>query len=190
VRSIGLAWSGTRYAGGSYEGGDLTDLGVELLAEMRRLGMLLDVAHLSEQAFWSALDYWDGPVTYSHGIVRHYLPAARALGDDQIMALAERGGVVGISAYNEFFVRNLRGAVPTLEDMVDAIEYVCDLTGSCDHVAIGSDADGGFGAESAPIDTVADLQQIPTMLADRGYSAAQIDAITHGNWLRVWREVL
>ncbi len=190
LRNVGLAWSGTRYTGGSYEGGGLTDLGVELLAEMRRLGMLLDVAHLSEVAFWQALDHWDGPVVYSHGIARHYLPTERALSDDQVCALAARGGLVGIAAYNGFFEQNRRGVVPTLDDLVDAIEYVCNLTGSCDHVGIGSDADGGFGAEMAPVDTVADLQQIPALLADRGYSTVEINAIMHRNWLRIWRGAL
>jgi membrane dipeptidase len=190
LRHVGLAWDNTRYAGGSMIGGGLTDLGIELLAEMRRSGMLLDVAHLSETAFWQALEHWDGPVVYSHGIVRYYFPYERALGDDQVRALAERGGLVGIAAYSGFFEQNRRGVVPTLDDLVDAIEYVCDLTGSCDHVGIVSDADGGFGAEMAPIDTVADLQRIPVLLADRGYGAAEIDAIMHGNWLRIWREVL
>lgn len=193
LRGVGLAWGRTTYAGSSSEPGELTDQGVRLLNEMSRLGMILDVAHLAETAFWQAIDLWNAPLVYSHGNSRYFLPSERGVSDDQIRAIAERSGLVGIGVYGGFYVQHLtRAEQVTLADMVNAIDYVCQLLGDCDHVAIGSDSDGGFGAESAVsgIDTVADLQKIPQELALRGYLPAQIDAITHDNWLRIFKDAL
>jgi membrane dipeptidase len=193
LRSIGLSWGRTRYAGGNDEQGDLSALGVSLLAEMARLGMLLDTAHLSEVAFWQVLDYWTGPLVYSHGNLRHFLPTERGLTDDQVRVIAERGGLVGLGVYEGFYRQNLVSTGnPSLDDLVAAIDYLCQLTGSCDYVALGSDSDGGFGAELSlsDVDTIADLQKLPEKLTQRGYLPAEIDAITHNNWLRVLRGVL
>jgi membrane dipeptidase len=193
LRSVGLSWGRTRYAGGNEEPGDLTELGAALLVEMARLGMLLDAAHLPEAAFWQAMDYWSGPLVYSHGNVRHFLPTERGLTDDQVRAIVERGGLVGLGVYEGFYRQNLVSAGrPSLDDLVAAVDYLCQLTGNCEHVALGSDADGGFGAELSLSDvgTVADLQKLPEKLALRGYQPADIDAIMHTNWLRVLRRVL
>ena len=193
LRSIGLAWGRTQYAGSSSEAGELTLPGVQLLNEMKRLGVLLDVAHLSEDAFWQANNLWEGPLVYSHGNSRYYLPTERGVSDDQIRVIAERDGLIGIGVYNGFYAQNVitPGQV-TVEDVANAIDYVCQLTGDSLHAAIGSDADGSFGAESAPlgIDTVADLQKIPAALIQRGYQPADIEQIMNGNWLRVLRYFL
>lgn len=193
LRGIGLSWSaGTQYCGGNDAPGDLTNLGHELLAEMAALGMLLDTAHMSEQAFWTALDVWgDGPVAYTHGIPRLFLDAERALSDEQITALVERDGVVGVSPYDYFFGRRrISPHEVTVEDVANALDYVCQVAGDCTHTVIGSDVDGGFGAESSPLDTVADLPQIGAALARRGYTQDEIAAILSGNWLRLLRRVL
>jgi membrane dipeptidase len=191
LRGIGLSWGRTQYAGSSSEAGDLTELGVALLNEMKRLGIVLDVAHLSESAFWQAVNVWDDPLVYSHGNSQYYLPTERGLSDAQINVIAEREGLIGIGCYNGFYQQHV--TVPgqvTMDDVVNAIDYVCQLTGDCDHAAIGSDADGGFGADDSPLDTVADLQTIPVLLAARGYLPEHIDQITHGNWLRIFRRTL
>jgi membrane dipeptidase len=75
----------------------------------------------------------------------------------------------------------------SLEQSVDHIDHICQLAGNARHCGIGSDLDGGFGREQSPhdLDTIADLQAIPAMLAARGYSGADVDGIMHGNWLRV-----
>jgi membrane dipeptidase len=194
LRSIGLSWGRTQYAGSTSEPGDLTELGVSLLSEMKRLGIVLDTAHLSETAFWQAVDWWeDGPLSYSHGNSRYFLPSERGLTDAQINAIVARDGIVGIGLYNGFYQQNLtRPGQVTVDDVANAIDYICQLAGNCNHAAIGSDSDGGFGAESAPygIDTVADLQKIPAALAQRGYQPDDIDRITHDNWLRLFRRVL
>lgn len=193
LRSVGLAWGRTQYAGSNSETSRLTNAGRDLLREMRTLNMMLDTAHLSEAAFWDALNMWDGVTAYTHGSIRHFLPNQRALSDEQIQAIVERDGVIGIGLYNGFYERNLSHPPNvTLDDVVFAIDHICQLTGDCLHVAIGSDLDGGFGAESAPrgINTVADLQHIINRLGERGFSSDDINHITHENWLRLLRLVL
>ena len=76
-----------------------------------------------------------------------------------------------------------------LEAVADHIDHICQLAGNCNHVAIGSDLDGGYGTEQCPRDlaTIADLQKIDPILASRGYQPADIDAVFHGNWLRYFR---
>lgn len=191
LRSIGPAWAHTQYCGASNDPGDLTDLGRDLLAEMAALGMLLDVAHMSEQAFWSSLDVWQRPVAYTHGIPRRFLDSERALSDEQIAALVARDGVVGVSPFDYFFGRQrIRANEVTLDDVANAVDHVCQIAGDCDHVALGSDADGGFGAETSPLDTVADLPLIGAVLAGRGYTSDDVSAVLSGNWLRLLRSVL
>lgn len=193
LRSIGLSWGRTRYAGSNLEPGSLSAAGAALLAEMAAYGMLLDTAHLAEAAFWAALDQWDGPIAYTHGNSRRFLPGERGLSDAQILALAGRGGVIGIGLYTGFFQRGrLAPDRVTLDDVANAIDTVAQITGSAQHVALGTDVDGGFGAELAPvgIDTVADLPALAGHLAGRGFSAADLDAVLHGNWLRVLRRTL
>jgi len=189
VRCIGLSWGMTRYAGGNTEPGGLTALGKQLLAEMARYNVILDTAHLAEQAFWDITRVWPGRFVYTHGVPRRMMTGERALSDEQIKTLAERGGVMGIGLYNGFYPGK---SVVTINDILHTIDYVVQLTGSADHVALGSDFDGGFGAESAPqgFNTIADLQLIPTGLASRGYSAAHIQQIMSGNWLQIVRDSL
>ena len=74
----------------------------------------------------------------------------------------------------------------TLSNVVDHIDYICQLAGNCRHAAIGTDLDGGYGREQSPsdLDTIADLQKIPGLLSIRGYKDDDIAAIMHGNWLQ------
>ena len=115
-----------------------------------------------------------------------------------IRALIARDGVMGQVPFNAFLVQgwSRRAGSPkeaaSLETIVRAIDHVCSLAGSARHVAFGSDLDGGFGAEATPLglDTVADLQGVVAALARSGYRDTDIDAITHGNWLRMLRLAL
>ncbi len=191
IRVVGLSWEATAYAGGTHEPGPLTAQGMALLEAMEFLGVVLDVSHLAEEASFQALERYEGPVIASHANPRHFCPTARGLSDEMIMQLAERDGVVGIVPYNAFlkpgWQKGDRKDAVRVVDMADAIDYVCQLTGSADHVAIGTDFDGGFGVEHVPaeIDTVADLHKLREPLAERNYTAEQIDQILSGNWLRV-----
>jgi membrane dipeptidase len=193
VRLIGPTHYGSgRYAGGTGTELGLTELGAELLKEMQRLGIALDVTHFSDRAFWQALEGYDGPVLASHQNARALVPNQRQFSDAQLNAIIERGGVIG-AALDAFMLSlgwdingssNLRLQNPvTLRDVVDQIDHVCQLAGNAQHAAIGSDLDGGFGREQSPrdLDTVADLQKIPALLLERGYSTSDIAAIMHGN---------
>ncbi|MFW5748519.1 MAG: dipeptidase [Chloroflexota bacterium] len=190
VRVVGPAWQATRYSAGTGAPGRLTPLGHELLDVLGDFGVLLDLSHMAEEAFMEALDRYPGPVIASHSNPRHFCNTDRHLSDDMIRRLAERDGVMGIVMANGFLQGGWKRAdgkhVITLERVLDAIDYVCQITGSAAHVGLGSDFDGGFGAESVPseIDTVADLWQIKAGLEGRGFSIGDVDAILSGNMLR------
>jgi membrane dipeptidase len=113
-----------------------------------------------------------------------------------IRVLAEKGGVAGIVPYNRFLKADWKDEdgkdAVTLNHVIAMIDHICQLTGSAEHVGIGSDFDGGFGLKQTPaeIDTVADLQKIGDQLKERSYSDADIEKILSGNWLRVLRQGL
>ena len=196
LRAVGISWSGTRYAGGTHEPGPLTAEGYRLLERMMDLNMLLDLSHCAEEAYWQALEVYEGPVIASHSNPRRFLPTDRGLSDEMIQRLVERDGVLGIVLFNTFLKPGWRRGDPReevpLQVAADAIDHVAQLTGNSDHVAIGSDFDGGTGLEAAPegLDTVADLYKIAELLDQRGYAAADIERIMSGNWLRILRRVL
>ena len=196
LRILGPAWGATRYAGGTGAPGPLTNLGRQLLQEMANLNMILDLSHLSEAAFLEAVEAYPGAVIASHSNPRKFLPTDRGLSKDMILKLAGRDGVLGIIPYNRYLkpgwsTGQAREAVP-LETVVEAIDYVVQAVGDAQHVAIGSDFDGGFGLESLPwgMDTAADLLQLAGALQNRGYREEDIDAIMYQNWLRILRRSL
>ncbi len=193
VRIVGPAWQASRYCGGTGQPGPLTDLGRELLEVMGDFNALLDLSHMAEQSFLEALDRYEGQLIASHSNPRRFRATDRHLSDEMILGLAERGGVMGIVLYNAFLSDrwDKKQRLP-FTIIADAIDYVCQLTGSAAHVGIGSDFDGGFGVESIPqgLDTVGDLLSISKLLAERGYSEADIAAILGGNMLRQLRATL
>ena len=196
LRVLGITHFGPgRYAGGTGVELGLTGLGVALLAEMERLGMILDVTHSSDQAFWQALERYHGPVLASHNNCRRLVPHQRQLSDEQLKALFERDGVIG-AVFDAWMLdpgwtigESINESV-NMADVVDHIDYICQLAGSSRHAAIGSDLDGGFGREQVPhdLDTIADLQRLAGLLADRGYADTDIAGIMYGNWLRLLRQ--
>jgi membrane dipeptidase len=196
VRIVGLAWSQTRYSGGTAAPGGLTKAGRELLDVMASFHAVLDVSHMAEQAFFEAVDSYAGQIIASHSNPRRFRDSDRHLSDAMIRRLVERGGVIGVVPYNNFLwqpeQRPTRKAEAPLSRVADVIDHICQLAGSARHVGIGTDFDGGFGANSTPegLDTVADLLSIAPLLAARGYSEADIAAILSGNFLGVLRAAL
>ncbi len=197
VRLIGPAHYGLgRYAGGTSVEDGLTEAGVRLVRRMAETGLILDLTHLSDQAFWQALELYPGVVIASHNNCRALVPHQRQFSDAQIRAIAERGGVVGaaldIWMLEPGFIKDVStNARVTLDTVVDHMDYICQLTGSSQHVGIGSDLDGGYGREQSPndLDTIADLQKLGDLLARRGYSNDDITAIMSGNWINLLRRV-
>jgi membrane dipeptidase len=195
LRIVGTSWTATRYAGGTRAPGPLTELGRELLREMDRLGVILDVSHMAEESFWQALDGFSGTVIASHANCRAYIPTDRHLSDEMIRALAARDAVIGTVLANRFLVDSWtpeRDEPVTLDAVVRHIDHICQLTGTARHCAIGSDFDGGFGVESTPdeLDSVADLGAIAGALDRAGYREDDIAGIMGGNWLRLLERAL
>lgn len=189
LRIVGPAWRGTRYSGGTRAPGPLTDLGRDLLREMERLGVMLDLSHMAEESFWQALDLFGGTVIASHSNCRAFTPTDRHLSDEMIRAIAARDGIIGTVLSNTFLVHGWQpdDEPVTLDAVVRHIDHICQLTGTTRHSGIGSDFDGGFGVETTPdeFDSVADLGQLATALERRGYSQSDIEGILGANWLRL-----
>jgi membrane dipeptidase len=163
---------------------------------MAELGMILDVSHLAEESFFEAVDRFEGRVVATHANPRARVAGPRQLSDEMIRRLVERDGVVGVVPFNRFLRSDWskgdpKGAV-TVADVAAAVDHVCQVVGDAAHVGLGSDFDGGFGAESAPaeIETVADLGRIGPALGELGYAEEDVAAVLGGNWLRVLREAL
>ncbi len=197
VRIIGPAWGQTRYSGGTKAPGPLSEIGKELVAEMEKAGMILDISHMAEQSFYDALDSFHGTLIASHSNSRVYTMTDRHLTDEMIKAIVLRDGVIGTVLYNKFLDPDweIRGKVKsevTFETVVKHIKRVCDIAGDRLHSGIGSDLDGGFGRESTPeeIDTVADIQKIDAELAKASFTEEDIENIKGGNWLRLLKRGL
>ena len=164
---------------------------------MEKLNFILDVTHLCDDAFWQAIDHFDGHIWASHNNCRAIVDHNRQFSDDQIKVLIERDAVIGAAFDAWMLVPNWKRKQSTpvamncdLEKVIDNIQHICQLAGNTRHVAIGSDLDGAFGKEQCPYDleTIADLQKIPALLKKRGFSSEDINNIMHGNWLRFLRK--
>lgn len=181
------------WAGGNNTTDRLTAAGIELLGAMDEAGMILDLSHLADAGFFAALDAFPGRVLASHSNCRSLAPGARQISDEQIRLIAGRGGVIGVALHTGMLSggRPARSEV-SFEQVALHIDHICQLTGSADHAAIGSDLDGGFGREQTPVelDTAADLHAIAPHLTARGYTADDLNAILSGNWLRFYVEAL
>ena len=196
LRVAGLTHYGPgRYAGGTGTELGLTKLGAPLLTEMERLGMVLDLTHCSDQAFWEAMERFGGPVLASHNNCRALVAHQRQFSDDQLCALIARDGVAGVACdcwmLDPLWSEDRAAAHQvTLAALADHVDHICQLAGTSHHAALGSDLDGGFGREQSPrdLDTIADLQALAGILADRGYAAEDIANVMHGNWLRLLRK--
>jgi membrane dipeptidase len=202
LRSVSLTHFGINTWGhGTGTKGGLFACAYPLLDALRAAGIALDVTHASDLTFWQLLDYWDGPVHASHCMCRALVPGQRHLSDDMIKAIIDRDGVIGMVLAEPMLnpainFDDLSSAPPNstrpMAAIADHIDHICQIAGSNKHVAMGSDLDGGFGREWAPVDydTIADLQKLPTLLERRGFNADDVDRITHGNLLGFLRRVL
>lgn len=194
LRALGPAHYGPgTYAQGTDATGGMGERGRELLREMERLKIILDVTHLCDESFWEALDHFGGPIWASHSNCRVLTPHNRQFTDEQIKALIERGAVIGGALDAWMMVPGwIKGkttpqqAGVKLETLLDHIDHVCQLAGNAKQSGIGSDLDGAFGREQSPadLDTIADLSRLPGMFAARGYKPADIEAIMSGNFIQ------
>ena len=198
LRAIGPAHYGPgRYANGTDAAGKMNANGIELLRKMEALNIILDATHLCDDAFWQAMELFNGPVWASHNNCRALVDHNRQFSDDMIRVLIEKGAVIGVALDAWMMVPGwIRGrSTPKsmncmLETIVDHIDHICQIAGNSNHVGIGTDLDGAFGKEQCPADleTIADLQKLPALLQKRGYTEDDVNGILHNNWLRFLRQ--
>ena len=171
-------------------GSHLTAFGVEVVEEMTRLGMIIDVSHLNERGFWDVMERTTRPVIASHSNCKALCNHHRNLTDAQIEALAATGGVINLSYCGGFIKAGVtRETLDTvgLDDWLDHVDHVIDLVGP-DYVGLGSDFDGGCGFPG--MDDITQVPRITRGLVARGYADAEIEKILGGNNLRVFKTVL
>jgi membrane dipeptidase len=182
-----------RYAGGTGTELGLTEIGAPLLEKMEQIGMLVDVTHFSDQAFWQVMDCYPGPVLASHTNCRALVPHQRQFTDEQLRAVIARDGVIGtcpdLWMLKPGWAPGDSNQDVTLEAVVDHMDHVCQLAGDSLHAAIGSDLDGGYGQSQCPcdLDTIADLQKLVPLLEKRGYSQEDVCNLMYRNWVQLLR---
>ncbi|WP_298299842.1 membrane dipeptidase [Hydrotalea sp.] len=200
LTAIGPAHYGPgRYANGTDASGHLTANGKALLQMMEQQGIALDITHLCDDALADALALFKGIIWASHHNCRALVPHNRQMSDAIIQELIARNSVIGMAFDAWMMVPGWQRGVSTPQQMqcsmasiIPHIDHICQLAGNSLHVGIGSDLDGAFGKEQSPydIDTITDLQQLSTVLQQKGYTASDIENIFHKNWLRVFQQTL
>jgi len=214
VRMIGLTYNESNsYAAGCLEpsNGGLTSLGIQLVREMNRIGMIVDLTHVGERSSLEAIEVSEKPVVFSHSNAAARQANPRNLTDRQMRACAERGGVIGLAVFSAFVGDTRDGRQPGLEEYLRHIDYTLNLVGP-DHVAIGTDifADhtGGVWWHAVTgrlypevtqgmtfkthnirgFDHPSDFPSVAQQLLDR-YDEATVRKIIGENWVRVFRQV-
>jgi membrane dipeptidase len=198
LRSIGITWSRPnafaegvpfRFPSDADTGAGLTPEGIELVRACNRHGILVDVSHLNTAGFWDVARVTDSPIVATHSNAHALCPASRNLTDEQLDAIRDSGGLVGVN-FAVTFLRADGAQVPDtpLAEIVRHVVYLSDLMG-VDHVAFGSDFDGCVAPEE--LDGIAGFPKLVAALRDAGFGEDDLEKITHGNWLRVldatWR---
>ena len=184
IRAMTLTHSTRSWAGDGCEvegGAGLTGFGRRLVDQLNELGIVVDVSHLNEPGFWDVVGMTQAPFMATHSCCRALCDHPRNLRDEQLQALVEKGGVVGITFVPAF----IAATEPTLAGLLDHIDHAVSIAG-IDHVGLGSDFDGGG-------DLVQDatcLPEITVGLAARGYAEADIRKILGGNQLRLLQQVI
>lgn len=193
VRAMGLTWNERNDiadgVGEKSARSGLTDFGIQVVKEMERLGMLVDVSHLSESSFWGVDAVAEKPYIASHSNARALASHPRNLTDKQIEALAKKGGVIGV-VFAPGFVDDDPSRV-SLKRLCDHIDHIKRVAG-IDHVGLGSDFDGfGVGKDRPQVmKDASELHLLTQELLDRGYSEEEVKKVLGGNWLRLYRELL
>ena len=189
VRIVTLVWNNrNKIADGINEArskGGLTNFGVQVVEEMNKLGMIIDVSHLSDQGFWDVLEVSKHPVIASHSNCRSLCDVPRNLSDDMIKALAEKGGVIGVNFVPCFLSKDNNA---TVETVVDHIDHIVETVG-VNHVGLGSDFEG-VEKMAKGLEDASKLPNLTKVLVSRGYSDQEIEKILGGNFLRIFREIL
>lgn len=190
VRAMTLTWSNRNdIADGINEeatGSGLTLFGKQVVAEMNRLGMLVDVSHISTAGFWSVIETSTKPIIATHSNAKSLCSHPRNLNDEQIKALAQNGGLAGITFAGQFLEEDWRNAC--IESVYKHIDYMLNLIGNDDHIGFGSDFDG-ISHPPYNIQGVQDYKPLIEYLS-KYYSNETINKITHQNVINLLQKVL
>lgn len=190
VRAMTLTWSNRNdIADGINEeatGSGLTLFGKQVVAEMNRLGMLVDVSHISTAGFWSVIETSTKPIIATHSNAKSLCAHPRNLNDEQIKALAQNGGLAGITFAGQFLEEDWRNAC--IESVYKHIDYMLNLIGNDDHIGFGSDFDG-ISHPPYNIQGVQDYKPLIEYLS-KYYSDETINKITHQNVINLLQKVL
>lgn len=190
VRAMTLTWSNRNdIADGINEeatGSGLTLFGKQVVAEMNRLGMLVDVSHISTAGFWSVIETSTKPIIATHSNAKSLCPHPRNLNDEQIKALAQNRGLAGITFAGQFLEEDWRNAC--IESVYKHIDYMLNLIGNDDHIGFGSDFDG-ISHPPYNIQGVQDYKPLIEYLS-KYYSDETINKITHQNVINLLQKVL
>ena len=190
VRAMTLTWSNRNdIADGINEeatGSGLTLFGKQVVAEMNRLGMLVDVSHISTAGFWSVIETSTKPIIATHSNAKSLCSHPRNLNDEQIKALAQNCGLAGITFAGQFLEEDWRNAC--IESVYKHIDYMLNLIGNDDHIGFGSDFDG-ISHPPYNIQGVQDYKPLIEYLS-KYYSDETINKITHQNVINLLQKVL
>jgi membrane dipeptidase len=189
--------------------GGLTNFGISVVKEANRLGMIVDVAHLTEPGFWDVIETSQDPIIDSHSNARAVCNHPRNLTDEQVKAIAKKGGVIGLTT-NAAMTSNEIDK-PTVDDLMKHLDYIGGLVG-IDHVGLGPDhlefeleinlwapapgwLEGVFyGTKDTyyiqNLNKITEFPLFTEVLVKRGYSDEDIKKVLGGNWLRIYRQVL
>lgn len=192
MRSLGITWSRPNefghgvpfaYPSGPDTGPGLTGAGKDLVKGCNDLGVMIDLAHLNEKGFWDVAELSSHPLVSTHTAANALVPKARNLTDDQLKAVGDSNGVVGII----FSVNDLDGGKRPIENapiskIIDHISYIADLIG-VDHVAFGSDFDGTKIPRE--LGDVSGYPKLVTLLEQAGFTPEEMEKICSKNWIRV-----
>ena len=170
-------------ARGNHTHNGISSFGQQVVREMNRLGILVDLSHAGEKSFYDALEMSSQPIVCSHSSCRALCDHPRNLTDDQMRALAAKGGVMQITMYNGFLVKD---GEATVLDALRHLEHAIEVMG-IDHVGIGTDFDGDGGVRGMA--NSSELLNFTRLLLARGYSEQDIEKIWGGNFLRFMTQV-
>lgn len=190
LRAVGLSWwRGTTYAGGNGHHYPLTPEGKEMVAALDDVGIIHDLSHLSDDAAAELLGIARGPVIASHSNARALMDGKnhRHLSDDLIKEISSRDGVIGLNLASKFLTTQDRPA--TIQETLGHVDHIADVAAGRSRVGLGSDMDGGFGADKLPdgIDQPSDLQRLVEGLAERGWTTDELEGFASRNWLTLLR---
>ena len=182
VRAMALTWNGNNELAGAALGRGnkgLTELGVEVVEEMGRIGMAVDVSHLSDRGIEDVLRVSTRPVFASHSNCRAVFASPRSLNDEQIRAIAAQGGTIGINFYHKQLTNR---AHATIADIVAQLSHLADV-GGIDCCAIGSDFDG-MPKYPSDLQTSADFPALERALLAAGFSQSDVEKVMYRNLYR------